>query len=136
MKESFWGIMVVGIGILLIFFVYLFQSITNTEEHNYTLLKETTEAAMYDAFDFASYHADGLVRIDAEKFVENFYRRFAQNANLSRKYKIDIMDVNEEPPKVSIRVKSTVSGVVTNEVMNFDLTNTIDAILESPDCVE
>lgn len=132
MKESFWGILIVGVGILMIFFIYLFQSLTNTEEHNYTLLKETTEAAMYDSFDLSVYHTKGIVRIDAEKFVENFYRRFAENANLARTYKIDIMDINEEPPKVSIRVSSSLSSAIAGEVINFDLTNTIDAILETP----
>lgn len=131
MKESFWGIFVVGMGILMIFFIYLFQSLTNTEEHNYTLLKETTEAAMYDAFDLQTYHKTGEIRIDAEAFVESFTRRFAENANLSRNYQVDIMDVNELPPKVSIRVSSSVKGF-SSEVMNFDLSNTIDAILETP----
>lgn len=132
MKESMWGIMVVGTGILMIFFIYLFQSLTNTEEHNYMLLKETTESAMYDAFDLSWYHMKGEVRIDAEKFVENFYRRFAENANLSRTYKIEIMDVNEQPPKVSIRVSSVVGSNITGEVIEFNLMNTIDAILETP----
>ncbi len=132
MKESFWGILVVGVGILMIFFIYLFQSLTNTEEHNYTLLKETTEAAMYDAFDLPTYHTTGEIRIDAEKFIENFYRRFAENANLSRTYKIDIVDINEEPPKVSVRVSSSLNSSITNEIISFDLTNTLDAILETP----
>lgn len=132
MKESFWGILVVGVGIVMIFFIYLFQSLTNTEEHNYTLLKETTEAAMYDAFDLSTYHTTGEIRIDAEKFIENFYRRFAENANLSRTYKIDIVDINEEPPKVSVRVSSSLNTNITNEVISFDLTNTLDAILETP----
>ena len=132
MKESFWGMFVVGMGILMIFFIYFFQSLTNTEEHNYTLLKETTEAAMYDAFDLSTYHVSGMIRIDAEKFVENFYRRFAENANLSRTYKIEIVDISEEPPKVSVRLSSKVGQSFSGEVMNFDLTNTIDAILETP----
>ncbi|MCI8778011.1 MAG: hypothetical protein HFI86_05280 [Bacilli bacterium] len=132
MKESFWGILVVGVGIVMIFFIYLFQSLTNTEEHNYTLLKETTEAAMYDAFDLSTYHTTGEIRIDAEKFIENFYRRFAENANLSRTYKIDIVDINEEPPKVSVRVSSSLNTNITNEVISFDLSNTLDAILETP----
>lgn len=133
MKESFWGILIVGVGILMIFFIYLFQAITNTEEHNYALLKETTEAAMYDSFDLSVYHATGEIRIDAEKFVENFYRRFAENANLARTYQIDILDINEKPPKVSIRVSSIAAKTaLAGEVIQFDLTNTIDAILETP----
>ena len=109
-----------------------FQSLTNTEEHNYTLLKETTEAAVYDAFDLTEYHVSGKIRIDAEQFAESFYRRFAENANLSRTYQVDIMDINEEPPKVSVRVSSRLSSTFTGKVIDFDLTNTIDAILETP----
>lgn len=132
MKESFWAILIVGVGITMIFFIYFFQSLTNTDEQNYTLLKETAEAAMYDAFDLASYHATGVTRIDADKFAESFLRRFAENANLARSYNIQIMDVNETPPKVSIRVSSKESSNLTGEVINFDITNTLDAILETP----
>ena len=132
MKESMWAVFIVGVGVLMIFFIYFFQSLTNTDEHNYALLKETTEAAMYDAFDLASYHASGIIRIDADKFAESFLRRYAENANLSRTYKIEIMDVNETPPKVSIKVSSVESTNLTGEIINFDISNTLDAILETP----
>ena len=132
MKESFWGVFIVGLGVTAIAFIYLFQNITNTDEHNYNILKETTEAAMIDAFDLASYRYDGTIRIDREKFVENFYRRFAENASLSRTYYIDIYDVNEEPPKVSIKVSSTEKSNITDDVMEFDIVNQLDAILEVP----
>lgn len=132
MKESFWGAAVVGIGIVAIFFIYFFQTITNTDEHNYHILKEVTEAAMYDALDLASYRESGTIRIDREKFVENFLRRFAESATLSKTYKIEIYDVNEEPPKVSIKVSSAESTAITGEVMTFDISDKIDAILETP----
>lgn len=131
MRESVWAIFIVAIGVVSITFVYFFQSLTNTEEHNYHLLKETTEAALYDSFDLAAYRKDLVIRIDREKFVENFIRRFAENASLSRTYQIKIYDVNEEPPKVSLQVSSVQQGNVT-ETMNFDITNKIDAILETP----
>lgn len=133
MKESFWGMAVVGIGIFSIFFIYFFQSITNTDEHNYHLLKETTEAAMIDSVDLAAYRESGTIRIDREKFIENFMRRFAQSATLSKTYKIDIYDVNEEPPKVSIRVSSSESTNITGKVLEFSISNDIHAILEIPD---
>ena len=132
MKESFWGAAIVGIGIFSIFFIYLFQSITNTDEHNYHLLKETTEAAMLDAVDLAEYRNSGIVKIDTEKFVENFLRRFAQSATLSRTYRIEIYDVNETPPKVSLKVSSAEDTGITGEMMTFDIVNSIDAILETP----
>lgn len=133
MKESFWGAAVVAIGVITIFFILFFQSITNTDEHNYHLLKEATEAAMYDALDLASYRNEGVIRIDREKFVENFLRRFAASATLSNTYKVEIYDVNETPPKVSIKVSSSEQTNLTGEVLEFDISNKIDAILETPD---
>ncbi|MBE6149732.1 MAG: hypothetical protein E7170_03290 [Firmicutes bacterium] len=132
MKETFWGVAVVVLGLAAIFFLYFFQSITNTDEHNYHLLKEATEAAMYDSLDLASYRKDGVIRIDREKFVENFLRRFAESATLSKTYKIEIYDVNETPPKVSIKVSSSESTGLTGEILDFEITNKIDAILETP----
>ena len=87
---------------------------------------------MYDAVDWAEYRSSGTVRINREKFVESFIRRFAQSANLSRKYLIQIYDVNEIPPKVSIKVSSVESGTVINDVYNFDIINKLDAIFETP----
>lgn len=132
MKESFWGIFVVFLGVLSIFFIVLFQNLTNTDEHNSQLLKEVTEASMWDAFDYASYRTTGEIRIDREKFVENFIRRYAESASRSREYTIKFYDINEKPPKVSLSVQSGVVGVGGNTEMTFDLQNRIDAILEVP----
>lgn len=132
MKESFWGIFVVFLGIASIFFIVLFQNLTNTDEHNSQLLKEVTEASMWDAFDYASYRTTGEIRIDREKFVENFIRRYAESASRSRQYTIKFYDINEKPPKVSLSVQSGVVGIGGNTEMTFDLQNRIDAILEVP----
>ncbi len=132
MKESFWGVFVVFLGVLSIFFIVLFQNLTNTDEHNSQLLKEVTEAAMWDAFDYASYRTTGEVRIDREKFVENFIRRYAESASRSREYTIKFYDINEKPPKVSLSVQSGVVGVAGSTEITFDLQNRIDAILEVP----
>lgn len=137
MKESFWGYIIILIGMASITFILFFQRVTNTDEHNYNLLKEVTEAAMFDAVNIAEYRATGKVRIDREKFVENFVRRFAESASLSRTYEISIYDVNEIPPKVSIQV-SSVEGTNSYDyanggsIMNFDIVNRLDAILETP----
>lgn len=132
MHESFWSMFIIGLGIVSISFIIFFQNLTSIDEQNYTLLRETTEAAMYDAIDLASYRRDGTIRIDREKFVENFVRRFAEGANLGQNYKIEIFDVSETPPKVSIRVSSTLASNITNEIIEFDIVNKLDAILESP----
>ncbi len=132
MKESIWGWAIVVIGIVSIFFVYFFQNITNTDEHNYNLLKDVTEAAMLDAVDQASI-SRGYLYMDSEKFVENFVRRFAESATLSRTYVIKIYDISEMPAKVSLEVSSTEKGNVTGgEILEFDISNRLDAILEIP----
>lgn len=134
MKESFWGVFVVMLGVAGIIFIFLFQNLTNTDEHNSQLLKEVTEAAMWDSFDYASYRSTGEIRINREKFVENFIRRYAESASMSREYNIKFYDINEKPPKVSIRVSSGVLGSngMSGETMSFDLSDRIDAILEVP----
>lgn len=128
MKDSIWAYFIIMFGIIAIVFVFFIQRTTNTDQHNYTILRETSEAAMYDAIDIATYNTSGKVRIDQEKFVENFLRRFAENASLARTYQIDIYDINEDPPKVSIKVSSKESSTKTVE---FNLVNKVDAILET-----
>lgn len=132
MKESFWGLMVLTLSIVSISFIIFFQNVTSTDEHNYYLLKETTEAAMMDAVDLATYNRTTLIRIDREVFVESFIRRFAENANLGNDYVINFYDINELPPKVSVEVKSRQFGNVTGTFDSFDIVNKLDAILETP----
>lgn len=131
MRESMWGVFVVVVGVVLILLIYLFQGITNTDEHNYYLLKEVTEASMLDAVDVADYRITNKISINREKFVEVFVRRFAESADLSNTYVVEIYDINEEPPKVSLLVKTKENGMVASEKVEFDITNRIDAILET-----
>ena len=132
MNKAFWAVFVVGVGLVSVAFIFFFQNATNTEEQNYALLQEVTEAAMYDAVDIASYKATGTIRIDAEKFVENFVRRFAESVSLGNTYVIDIYDINETPTKVTLKVSTKLNSNVTGELLEFDLTNRISAILETP----
>lgn len=132
MSESFWGTFIIGAGVLIITVIFFMQKVTNTSEQNYTLIKETTEAAMKDSLDYATYLKDGNIRINREVFVESFIRRFSQNASLSNTYVIEIYDVNEYPPKVSLKVKTKEGKFIANEEITFDITNQIDAIYETP----
>ena len=134
MKESFWGIFVITVGVVCIFLIYLFQDVTNTDEHNFNLLKETTEGARLYSVDLIAYRESGEIRIDREKFVENFVRRFSEDASLSKTYVVTFYDINECPPKVSVRVASVAGGVdyLSGDAINFDIMNQLDAILETP----
>lgn len=137
MHESFWGTFIISVGVIIIALIFFMQKVTNTNEATYTLLKETTEAAMRDAFDMETYinsdSSNKIIRINREAFVESFIRRFSQNASLANTYLIEIYDVNEYPPKVSLRLKTKEGGTIMNQEFKFDITNQIDAILETKD---
>ena len=131
MKESMWGYMIITLGVMAIIFIWFFTNVTNTDQQNYNLLKESIEASMLDAIDLAEYRASEAIKMDEKKFVENFVRRFAENASLANTYTIEIVDINEEPAKVSIRVSTVQNGVVNNDLVNFKITNNMDGILEA-----
>ena len=138
MRESIWGYAIIVLGILAIAVIWFFANTTRTDQHNYNLLKETVEAAMFDAVDLSVYRESGEVVIEEEKFVENFIRRFAENAELSNTYVIEIYDINTNPPKVSLKVSSksgdlnlSADPYAEEKIMNFDIVNNIDAILET-----
>lgn len=127
------GMVIVGIvilGVLTLTCVNLVQSYQSGNELDYYLLKETTEAAMLDAVDFGYYRiSGGEIRVDREKFLESFIRRFADSVSPTTTYNIKIIDFNETPPKVSIQVGTKTVSSVAGE--DFDIVNSIDAILES-----
>jgi hypothetical protein len=129
MKESMWMYFFATIGMIGIVVINIFGQIVVSNEQNYYLLKEITEAAMFDSvdqnakrkgigddrpingWDKESVHCQeyvpGTIRIFKEKFVENFIRRFAESAELNKKYRIIIHDIDECPPKVTISLIAT-----------------------------
>ena len=126
------GFLIIGIILLAVItfgIVNIVQNYQTGNELDYYLLKETAEAAMTDAVDVGYYRLSGLLRIDKEKFVESFIRRFSENVSNSRTYDIGFYDINETPPKVSILVKSETAASIEGEALN--VSNKIDVILES-----
>ena len=131
MRESIWGYAIISLGVIAIGVIWFFANVTRTDQHNYHLLKETVEASMLDSLDLATYRQDGTIKMSEEKFVENFLIRFSRNADKSNTYEVEIYDVNETPPKVSLRVRSGKSTTATGEEFTFNIDNHIDAILET-----
>lgn len=125
------GMLTVGmimLAMMALFLINLITSASTSSELDYYLVKETAEAAMDDAIDIKYYRDNGTIRMDKEKFVENFLVRFAQNVDNTRAYKVSFYDLNETPPKVSVKVDSATT-------LNFDGTNvlmttTYDGIIE------
>lgn len=127
------GMTMVGVIILAILALACVNIISNYQSSNeldQSLLRDTVEAAMYDSVDVGYYRiSGGIIRIDKEKFAENFTRRFAQNVPNGRYYNIRIYDINETPPKVTVLIGSSTVATFAGE--DFDITNVISGILET-----
>lgn len=121
------GIIILSLAALLM--INIISNYSSGSELDYYLVKETSEAAMVDALDVKYYRQTGMLRIDKEKFVESFVRRFADSVDMTRNYRLSFYDINEVPPKVSVKADS--STVLSFEEENLEMTTQIDAILEN-----
>lgn len=132
MKESFWGIFIVTLGIIGISVINVFQTINTTGSHDYYLLKEVTEASMMDAVDLGYYRRHGEIKIIREKFIENFLRRFSESFGRTGNREVVFYDINELPPKVSIGLDVGIDTQIYDfEEVDFNIANNINGILET-----
>ena len=132
MKESLWGYWLIILGLFVLVVMMLLQNYTTTNEQDYYLIKEVTEASLGDAIDWAHYRKYGEVRIIKEKFVEDFVRRFSETVNINKTYNIKFYDIYEAPPKVSVKVTTkTDSYSILGSTEAIDVVNKIDAIIET-----
>ena len=104
MKESIWGYWIVVLGVSILGIMILLQNYTTTSEQDSYMLKEVLEASMYEAVDYGYYRDTGELKMNAEKFSENFIRRFSETVNINKKYLITFYDVYEEPPAASVAI--------------------------------
>ena len=103
------GMLAVGIILLSLIALLMINVLTNMStgsELDYYLVKETADAAALDAIDKTYLRTCGLIRMNKEKFVESFIYRFANSIDGTRDYDIKFYDINEVPPKASIKVDS------------------------------
>lgn len=130
MKESFWGYWIIALGVFVIIIMMLVSNVTTTNTQDYYLIKDVTEAAMVDAVDYSYYRFYKELKINREKFIENFMRRFSETVSLNS-YTIDFYDIYEAPPKVSVKI-TTESGnyMINGDASSFDIVNKVDAVLE------
>ena len=129
MNKAMLFIGVILIAVLGFYSISLINSQQTGAELDYYLLKETTEAAMNDATDLAYYRQFGSIRMDKEKFMESFIKRFAVSVDGSRDY-----NIKETPPKVSVKIDSKKETKLIKkfkEGESFDITTNVDMILES-----
>ena len=137
MKWSFASVGLIMLGLFGIVIIMLFNDITVSNEQDYYTLKYATEASMLEAIDEAYYRATGDLKISKEKFVENFTRRFTETSTFGQgNYDIVFYQINETPPKVSLRIYDKTSGyniyTYTSDVetTQVNIVNELSAILE------
>ena len=132
MKWSTTALGLIIFGLVGISIIMLFQQITTTNENDYYLLKEITEAAMIDSIDISYYRETGNLKIVREKFVENFTRRFAESTLIiGTKYTIKFFDIMEEPPKVSVRIDTGIENYrIYNTEDSYNVLNEVTGIFE------
>ena len=127
------GVFAAGILMIAVMALAVINIINNysaSNEMTESLLKDTVEAAMLDAVDLSYYRVSGgVIRMDKEKFVENFTRRFAESVSDDKDYQVKVYDIYEIPPKVTIQVGSSTTATFEGE--GLDIVNRISGILES-----
>ena len=113
---------------------------TNNEKEQYKyVFKSSDEYEIADLINGECVPKDGSVMkncnaiegeysIDKEIFAESLVRRFAESIKGNSDYLIEIDDVIEYPPKVSVTVRSTNSYEVGGG--DYNIYNHIDSILE------
>ncbi len=127
MNKAMLTVGLIILSIMAFFFINTVQNYSTGGDLDYYLLKETTEAAMADSIDESYYRGNGQLRMDKEVFVETFVRRFADAIDQNKNYKINFYDLNETPPKVSVKVSSSDQATFSD----IDITTKLNAVLEN-----
>lgn len=132
MKWSFYNAGMIMFGLIGFVIIFLFVQLIVNSDEEYYLLKEVTEASMYDSIDLAYYRSTGNLKIIKEKFVESFIRRFSESTNLNAdSYTIDFYNIVESPPKVSVEITSELGEkTIFNSKEDYSVFDDLDAILE------
>lgn len=132
MKESIWGWWFMVLGLMIIAVIMLVTDLTTTSEQDYYMIKEISEASMMESVDYAYYRKYGELRINSEKYMENFIRRFAEVITINKTVQINFYDIYESPPKVTVEISTSNSQIMLENYTGttFNITNRIDAILE------
>lgn len=131
MKEVYWGYWLIILGVFITIVMMMISNVTTSSTQDYYLIKEVTEAAMLDAVDLAYYRENGELKINREKFVESFLRRFSENVSITNTYTVDFYGIYEAPPKVSVKVSSTSSTfTIAGDSKSFNIVDKVDSILE------
>ena len=129
MNKGMLGVGIILMGLMALLLINIISNYSSGGELDYYLLKETTEAALEDSLDLEFQSSYGLPRMDKDKFVESFLRRFANNVDGTRTNDVKFIDLNEIPPKVSVKIDS--NTVLSYNGEDSTISTQIDQIVET-----
>ena len=132
MKESMWGWWILVLGLIVMSAIMLITDVTVTTEENYYMIKQISEASMYEAIDYDYLAKYGELRISSEKYMENFIRRYAEVITINKNTTINFYDLYEIPPKVTVELSTYSDKMIVFEANSTDLSikNRLNGILE------
>lgn len=132
MKEAFWGYFIIALGLFILVILLLVQRLTVSSEESFYLTREVLEASMIDAVDYGSYRLTGRVVMSDEKFKESFIRRFAESVTNNKAYTLEFYDVYEDPPKATVRIRTSSGTTVLNsDSFGISVDTILSGILET-----
>ena len=129
MNKAMLTIGIILLSLIALVMINVISNYSTGQDLDYYLLRETTEAAMEDAVDVGYYRRSCQLRIDKEKFAENFLCRFANAIDNTRTYRVGFYDMSEIPPKVSVKVDSNTAASFQNQ--QLAISTTVDVIMET-----
>ncbi len=142
MKSAAWAVFIFVLGIVGIVLISIFGNITTTNQQDYTLIKNTVEAAMYDAIDIASYRAGFYLCTNKESTGTMTFENKGEydillNANidtnaLNRQYKKCDFLVGEVKLKADVFAESFLRRFSNNINNNKSYQITIQEVIEYP----
>lgn len=132
MKESLWGWWIMVLGLIVMTAIMLVTDMTTTSEENYYMIKQISEASMFEAIDYGYFAEYGELRISSEKFMENFIRRYSEVITINKTTTINFYNIYEVPPKITVEVSTRSTQLLTldTKVTDVSVNNRISAILE------
>ena len=136
MKEAFWGYFIISLGLFILVILLLVQNLTVTSEEDFYLSREVLEASMVDAVDYGSYRLTGRIVMSDEKFKEAFIRRFAESVTNNKAYTIEFYDVYEDPPKATVRIRTSSGTTVLNsDSFGISVDTILSGVLETIEAI-
>jgi len=129
MKESMWGYWFIVLGLSIMSIMILVQNYTTTNEQDYYLIKSVLESSMYESVDYAYFRDTSRIRMNSEKFVENFIRRFSESVNINKTYEINFYQIYEDPPAASVEIKTDGDATKGDVEADDTVTNRLTGII-------